>query len=291
VRLFAFYGASAAAGNEPLTSQPLRTPPYADTKTPGQSAAAPSAQLQQPRTANQVTELLARSSPDHGRSQVKAARPVAYDSGLEEALPATIANSRRSVLLADLPGIDQAERRARAAGRCHPVPPVLQRPEVRHDLERGDTCDTALAWDTGGMAEISVRIPLLGRIWVVVFCAGLSAAMINASVRDYLHGKTGRAAAFWVTIPVGLLAILAASLATMSFRADASDLVIRNYLVARRTPSRTFAVSMSDRCLTLRIRTFASSPVPAPLSDPHLSLHYPTLDPYQALAEHGPHRR
>ncbi len=117
-----------------------------------------------------------------------------------------------------------------------PAATVLQRPEARHDLERRGTCDTRPVWNTGRMSEISVRAPMIGRIWAFVFWAGVSAALINASVQDYLHGKVGAVAAFWVTVPVCLLAIFAGTLATRSFRADASGLVVRNYLVARRFP-------------------------------------------------------
>ena len=86
------------------------------------------------------------------------------------------------------------------------------------------------------MTVIVRRPPLLGRIWVAVFCTGLSTALIVVNTGYYISGR----AAAWVFAPlaamVGGLMAFAWRIVTCSFRADVAGLVIHNVLRTRRVP-------------------------------------------------------
>jgi hypothetical protein len=86
------------------------------------------------------------------------------------------------------------------------------------------------------MRVISYSPPLVGRIGAVLWCSGVSAALVVVNTQDYASGRASAVVFVPVAAMVTLLMTCAYRIARMSFRADASGLVIRNFLSTRRVP-------------------------------------------------------
>jgi len=86
------------------------------------------------------------------------------------------------------------------------------------------------------MGFTSRRPPLWTRIWSVLFCGGVSAAIVAVNTQDYLDGRLP-AGEYATVIPLVLiLALVAYRLVRLSFRADASGLEMRDFFRTRRIP-------------------------------------------------------
>ena len=86
------------------------------------------------------------------------------------------------------------------------------------------------------MEVISKSPPLWARITGVLFCIGVSAVFVVPNTQDYSSGRTSAVAFAPVAAIVMLLMACAYRMMRLSFRADASGLVIRNYLSTRLVP-------------------------------------------------------
>src|SRR5215472_9523338 len=83
-------------------------------------------------------------------------------------------------------------------------------------------------WNTGYMRAVAISPPLWARIYAVLFCGGVSVAIMTVNTLDYTHGRAGGGVFLSVIPMVAVLIALAYRLFTLSCQSGPDGLMIHN---------------------------------------------------------------